>query len=98
MTILLISEIFPPAKGGSGRWLWELYRRFPRGSVHVAAGEGDGAAEFDRTHDVPVERLRLRFPSWGVFGGQGAWHYARALGRLNALARRVALGRPQYSY
>ena len=29
MSVLLLSEIFPPQKGGSGRWFWEIYRRLP---------------------------------------------------------------------
>lgn len=35
MSILLLSEIFPPKHGGSGRWFYELYRRLPNGVVTV---------------------------------------------------------------
>src|SRR5438477_156551 len=30
MTSLLISNVFPPKVGGSGRWFWEVYSRLPR--------------------------------------------------------------------
>jgi phosphatidylinositol alpha-1,6-mannosyltransferase len=30
---LLLTEVFPPQVGGSGRWFWELYRRLPRGNL-----------------------------------------------------------------
>jgi phosphatidylinositol alpha-1,6-mannosyltransferase len=71
MRVLLLSQVFPPQTGGSGRWFWEIYRRLPREAVGVVAGEQPGAAEFDATHDVAVERRMLSFPSLGLasFGG-----------------------------
>ena len=39
MTILLLSDIFPPQIGGSGRWLWELHRRL-NGHWHVREATG----------------------------------------------------------
>jgi len=56
---LLLSDIFPPKTGGSGRWFWEIYRRLPRESVLVAAGEHLRQAQFDAGHDVRVLRLPL---------------------------------------
>ena len=86
--ILLLTEVFPPKKGGSGRWLWELYRRFPAGHVHVIAGETPGAAQFDSTADLRIERLALRFSDWGVSRPRAIVEYARALARLLAAIRR----------
>jgi hypothetical protein len=37
--VLLIAEVFPPRSGGSGRWLWELYRRLDGVSVQVVEKE-----------------------------------------------------------
>ena len=45
MTTLLVSEIFPPKIGGSGRWFWELYSRLPGGAYAVAAGDDPRAEE-----------------------------------------------------
>jgi phosphatidylinositol alpha-1,6-mannosyltransferase len=89
--ILLLTEVFPPMKGGSGRWLWELYRRLPAGSVRVASSRIPGAEEFDRTHGLPMHRLPLRFKDWGLFARKGAWEYPRM---VRALRKLVAKTKP----
>ena len=87
MTALLVSEIFPPQTGGSGRWFWEIYRRLPRDRVVVAAGEYHGAEEFDRAHEVRVHRLPLSLPSWGIVSLSGMKNYWRAVRALTRIAR-----------
>src|SRR5436190_20310771 len=85
MRPLLLSEVFPPQVGGSGRWLFEVYRRLPRRDVVVAAGKHPAAAEFDATHDLRIHRLPLSMPSWGFFETRGCQRYlhtARLLSRL----------------
>jgi len=85
MTTLLITEIFPPKVGGSGRWLWEVYTRLPRAEYFVAAGEHARQTEFDRTHDLRLVRTPLTQRSWGVLGWSqflGYWRPVRALLRL----------------
>lgn len=86
MTLLLITEIFPPKPGGSGRWFWEIYRRFPRGRVIVAAGEDPRQCEFDETQDVRIIRLPLSLPSWGILDLGALRIHRRLLGRLLKLA------------
>jgi phosphatidylinositol alpha-1,6-mannosyltransferase len=86
--ILLLSEVFPPMRGGSGRWLWELYRRMPRGSVRVVTSQAPDGDEFDRTHDLPVDRLPLRLPNWGVCNRRGVLGYLSALRALRRVVRR----------
>lgn len=81
MPLLVIAEVFPPRPGGSGRWLWELYRRLPTGSVVVLAGEAPAAATFDQRQPFPVRRLALRFPSWGL---RSALRYLGAIRRARA--------------
>jgi phosphatidyl-myo-inositol dimannoside synthase len=88
MKILLVSEVFPPRVGGSGRWFWELYRRLPREAVSVAAGETAHAEDFDRTHDLRVTRLPLTFTTWGVLSARGLRQYGRAARRLDAQVKR----------
>jgi phosphatidylinositol alpha-1,6-mannosyltransferase len=90
-TILLLTEVFPPRHGGSGRWLWELYRRLEGVTVHVAAGQTPDAERFDEMHDLPIRRLPLHFSNWGVWDVRGAAQYARA---LPGLAASVARARP----
>ena len=86
--ILLLSDIFPPKTGGSGRWFWEIYSRIPREHVLVAAGDDPRAAEFDHTHDLPITRLPLEMRTRGLrpFGNLKALSVAR-LATFDALLK-----------
>lgn len=89
MKILLVSEVFPPQRGGSGRWLWELYRRLPF-EIDIAAGRCEGDAAFDASHEARVRRVPLVFTTWSVGHPKGAVQYlrtARAVRRLLAETR-----------
>jgi phosphatidylinositol alpha-1,6-mannosyltransferase len=87
MTMLLISEIFPPKNGGSGRWFFEIYRRLPRAGVRIAAGEDSCQDGFDQTHDLRLVRLPLSLPSWGVTSWRGLSGYWRAVAHLRRLVQ-----------
>ena len=75
MKVLLLSENFPPVKGGSAVWLENLYRRIREHDVQVAAGECSGHDEYDREFEGTIERVRMtmsdRDPlspsSWGTY-------------------------------
>ncbi len=84
---LLISEIFPPKHGGSGRWFWEIYSRLPRREFVIAAGEHAGHKEFDRSHDLRVRRLPLSMSAWGLRSWPGLRGYWRALTKLLPIVR-----------
>jgi len=82
---LLVSEIFPPRTGGSGRWFWEIYERMPRNEVVIAAGEHPKQAEIDLATNLCLRRVPLTMPQWGVRslkGLCGYWRGFRALRRL----------------
>jgi phosphatidylinositol alpha-1,6-mannosyltransferase len=85
---LLVSEIFPPQHGGSGRWLYEVYHRMPAGSVVVAVGEHGLAKEFDAHSGVTTERVPLHLDKWGAFGFRGIAQYWRLAARIRALVRK----------
>jgi phosphatidyl-myo-inositol dimannoside synthase len=87
MSLLLVTEIFPPRIGGSGRWFWEIYSRLPRDEVAIAAGTAPGEEAFDRTHDLKVQRLDLTMRSWGVCGVESFASYGRSIRALRKLAR-----------
>jgi phosphatidylinositol alpha-1,6-mannosyltransferase len=93
LTNLLITEIFPPQTGGSGRWFWEIYRRLPREEYVIAAGEHARQDEFDAGHDLAVARLPLSFPGWGLRSVAALKGYWRALKQLAPLARQHQVGR-----
>lgn len=96
MSTLVLTEVFPPRTGGSGRWLWELYRRVPAitggGRAVVMAGRCDGDEAFDRTQDVEIHRAPLTFPSWGVVGVGALHRYWRIYRRAAKLMREHGLG------
>lgn len=85
--VLLVTEIFPPIVGGSGRWFWEIYRRLPRRDVVVAAGVHPRQAEFDQSHDLNLTRVPLRIRPPGLLRPSSLLRYAVALRRLRRLAR-----------
>ncbi|MFL5244262.1 MAG: glycosyltransferase family 4 protein [Gemmataceae bacterium] len=75
--VLLITEVFPPKTGGSGRWFWEIYRRLPREDFVIAAGQDPRQGEFDATHDLHLMRLPLSFTTWGIASISGLRQYIR---------------------
>jgi phosphatidylinositol alpha-1,6-mannosyltransferase len=84
MKTLLVSDIFPPKTGGSGRWFWEIYRRMPA-QVVIAAGTDPRQTEFDQTHALRIYRLPLEMRSRAlrsIEGLRGYWRGFRALGPL----------------
>jgi phosphatidylinositol alpha-1,6-mannosyltransferase len=92
MSILLISDVFPPTVGGSGRWFWEIYRRLSPARIVVAAGDAPGARAFDAEHDLETERLELSFPTW-FLRPRTLMPYARAYRRLRKLIKRHDIAR-----
>ncbi|MBY0524710.1 MAG: glycosyltransferase family 4 protein [Gemmataceae bacterium] len=87
MTSLLISEIFPPAMGGSSRWFGEIYRRLPRDQFVIAAGQNPGQEEFDRAHDLRTVRLPLKLSDWGVLGMPALRTYRGLFRELQQIVR-----------
>lgn len=85
---LLISEIFPPTHGGSGRWFWELYSRLPRNNYFIAAGQNKEATAFDQTHDLTIARINLSSKSWGIKSLSGLKFYWQAFKSLRTLIKK----------
>ena len=72
---LLISDIFPPQHGGSGRWFWEVYSRLSRDEYILAVGKSENYEAFDTTHDLAIERCDFKSTSWGVTDKAGLTYY-----------------------
>ncbi len=86
---LLISEIFPPRHGGSGRWFIELYSRLPREDYLIAAGEVEGSAATDEglRNKLQVSRIPLSSSSWGLRSLTGLRFYWSAYRHLKTLVK-----------
>jgi phosphatidylinositol alpha-1,6-mannosyltransferase len=57
---LLLSEIFPPIHGGSGRWFYEVYRRLDPGSfLMVVQDSSQDTHEIDSHYPHPILRENL---------------------------------------
>lgn len=93
MKTLLLSEIFPPQTGGSGRWFWEIYSRMPRDQFVIAAGTDPEALVFDRTHDLDVVRLPLTLPDWGLASWAGISGYWRLFRIIRQIVRERGIDR-----
>jgi len=89
--ILLLSDIFPPKTGGTGRLYWEIYSRLPRDRILVAAGEGPGADEFDRTHDPETIRLPIEMRTRGIRSFRNLQHYWTLASRVGAIVGREGI-------
>lgn len=86
MRALVLSEMFPPKVGGSGRYVWDLYRDLPRARFIFVAGEDPRQEAFDATHDLQVYRLPLSFPTRFVRRSSLPF-YRNALKQLRRLVR-----------
>jgi phosphatidylinositol alpha-1,6-mannosyltransferase len=84
---LVIARVFPPRVGGSGRWMWELYSRLPRGEFLVVADNCPGSDAFDMHHDLPIVRLPLDLASWGAIGWRRGSAYIGVYRKLLQMVR-----------
>ena len=85
MKSLLVSDIFPPRTGGSGRWFWEITVDSRAGRTRSRRRGTLRQELFDRTHDLEVTRLPLAMRAWGIVSWVGLRGYVRAVGRLSRL-------------
>jgi phosphatidylinositol alpha-1,6-mannosyltransferase len=90
--VMLLTEIFPPRHGGSGRWFWETYRRLAPSSCIIAAGHCDGDGAFDSRNELPVHRIDLQFPDTGILSCSGLRSYWRVVRELQSMHRRTPIG------
>ena len=82
-TLLVVSEIFPPAIGGSGELLDNIYGRLQNQRVVVLAhGDVDGE---ERRGALQILRRSVAADAWGALSVQGLVRY----GALARLIRRV---------
>lgn len=81
-THLLLTYDFPPIGGGIARWMAELARRYPAGSLVVSTGQQGDASDVDAGFPNRVDRLAI--PSGRLRTLQGILLWSR---RVAVLAR-----------
>ena len=88
---LLVSELFPPAVGGSAVLFHGIYSRLERTDVVVLTdpqtSPHDGTANQGR---VRVLRRPIATQRWGVMDPRALWHHARVAIHIRSLLRRGA--------
>lgn len=63
-SLLLITELFLPTKGGTAVWFDEVYRRLGGKEIHIVTAAVPDAAAHDAGHPNTVHRLGLRRVAW----------------------------------
>ncbi len=81
-THLLLTYDFPPIGGGIARWMAELARRYPPGSLVVSTGQSGDASDVDAGFPNRIDRLPI--PSRRLRTIQGILLWSR---RVAVLAR-----------
>lgn len=84
MPNLLLTRDFPPAVGGMARFMGELARRYPPGSLVVSTADAPGGAAADAGLPSAVDRIRIPAARLRTVGGLLLWSR-----RATALARQV---------
>ena len=86
MKTLVLTQNFPPASGGSGRWFWELYSRLGNDYI-IAADEMAKADSFDASAPITIHRLPLYSSQWGIANLHGLKYYWRSFKALKQLVK-----------
>jgi phosphatidylinositol alpha-1,6-mannosyltransferase len=84
---LLLSEIFPPTHGGSGRWFWEIAKRSSADSLVIVTNHHPCAAQFDSSHQLDIERISLHSPEWGLVSLKGLSFYIKTLAKVRRILK-----------
>lgn len=87
MKALLVSEIFPPIHGGSGRWFWEMYSRLPEQDYVFAVGVHEQQAEFDSNTSLSIHRIHLSSPQWGIKSLTGLKYYIKSFFTIRKIVK-----------
>jgi phosphatidyl-myo-inositol dimannoside synthase len=70
---LLLTYDFPPIGGGIARWMGELAKRYPPGSLVVCTGQYRESGPFDERLPNPVDRLPIPSNRLRTLGGLLLW-------------------------
>jgi phosphatidylinositol alpha-1,6-mannosyltransferase len=83
-SLLVITELFLPTKGGTAVWFDEVYRRIGGREIHVVTRLVPGCEVHDADHPNSIHRLRLERSPW--LRPESLAMYVKLLGRSLRLA------------
>jgi phosphatidylinositol alpha-1,6-mannosyltransferase len=84
--IVVVSEVFPPAVGGSGALLENIYRRIDDRRVRVLADPGPpGTGRYEGALDVT--NVSMKAPDWGVVRPASLGRHLRLSGAIRQALR-----------
>ncbi|QDS96346.1 GDP-mannose-dependent alpha-(1-6)-phosphatidylinositol monomannoside mannosyltransferase [Roseimaritima multifibrata] len=89
---LVLSEVFPPQTGGSGKWLFEIYRRQAKGQYVIVAGESLREGDSELSYPQPVLRRNLSMRFRGIRSFSSLCSYARQIRDVGKIARQYNVG------
>ena len=83
---MLVTELFPPAVGGSAELFAGVYSRLQPRSVTILT-QGDSATGTGGSGDLDVQSARIRTEHWGLLNPAGLMHHLRLAARLRRISR-----------
>jgi phosphatidylinositol alpha-1,6-mannosyltransferase len=90
MRILLVTELYPPAVGGSAVLFEGIYTRLAGAEVTVLTDEHTSpASENGGVPPIPIVRRAIATRRWGVMDPKGLGHHLRVARQIRALARPI---------
>jgi phosphatidylinositol alpha-1,6-mannosyltransferase len=85
---LVFSQVFPPEKGGSGRWLYEAYSRMPERSFVMLVGTSPAKQSTDGNFPQEIVRADLRINDRSFFSFGSFCAYLKMIWLLFKTVRR----------
>ena len=82
---LVISEVFPPAIGGSGELLKNIYSRFHEVPVTVLTDGATGETTDTNAGGIRVIREQMQASRWGLLHPAGLYHHLKRAARIRHL-------------
>lgn len=86
--VLLLSELFPPAIGGSAELLWNVYSRIEGFPVAVLTNDSAAPSPAHDTGSFEIHRRPMTYTRWGMLHSKGLVRHLR----IAAAARRLSPG------
>ncbi|HMB69542.1 MAG TPA: hypothetical protein VKU85_09520, partial [bacterium] len=87
--MLLVTELFPPAVGGSAVLYENVYSRIPQVDVHVLTDPATSAAPAGVSGPFHVEHAPLHTPHWGLLNAAGLRHHWAVASVIRRRAREL---------